>query len=32
MDQLIAYISGVLTPITLFFIYCLIVLGSDNDD
>lgn len=32
MEQLIAYLSGVATPITLFFIYCLIVAGCDNDD
>lgn len=32
MEQLIAYLSGVATPITLFFIYALMVAGKDGRD
>ena len=32
MEQLIAYISGVATPITLLFIYALMVAGKDGRD
>lgn len=32
MDQLIAYLSGVMTPITLLFIYALMVAGYDDRD
>lgn len=32
MEQLIAYVSGVMTPITLLFVYALIIAGSDNSD
>ena len=32
MEQLIAYLSGVMTPITLFFIYALMLVGKDGRD
>lgn len=32
MEQLIAYLAGVMTPITLLFIYALMVAGDDNRD
>ena len=32
MEQLIAYLSGVMTPITLLFIYALLVAGKDGRD
>lgn len=32
MEQLIAYLSGVMTPITLFFIYALMIVGKDGRD
>lgn len=32
MKELIAYLSGVFTPITLFFIYALMLVGKDGRD
>ena len=32
MKELIAYLSGVMTPITLFFIYALMLVGKDGRD
>ena len=32
MEQLIAYLAGVATPITLLFIYALMVVGKDDRD
>lgn len=32
MEQLIAYLSGVMTPITLLFIYALMIAGDDDRD
>ena len=32
MEQLIAYLAGVLTPLTLLFIYALLVVGKDGRD
>ncbi len=32
MEQLIAYLAGVMTPITLFFIYALMLVGKDGRD
>lgn len=32
MEQLIAYLAGVITPIALLFIYALMVAGKDRRD
>ena len=32
MEQLIAYLAGVMTPITILFVYALMVAGKDNRD
>lgn len=32
MEQLIAYLAGVMTPITLLFVYALMVAGKDGRD
>lgn len=32
MEQLVAYLAGVLTPISLFFIYALMIVGKDGRD
>ena len=32
MEQLIAYLAGLFTPITLFFIYALLLVGKDGRD
>lgn len=32
MEQLIAYLSGLMTPIVLLFIYALMIAGKDGRD
>lgn len=32
MDQFIAYLAGFMTPITLLFVYALIIAGDNKDD
>lgn len=32
MEQLISYLAGVLTPITLFVIYAILLVGKDDRD